>query len=134
MQKRKTGMEKNPYIELAECLLPEEMVEYFEVVKVEKTPETLDVTLEERDTGIDGNAEGRLRPNGFYEESTVRDYPVRGRKMTFHVKRRRWVDKETGKSVSKRWDIVAEGTRISKEFAAFLKDMLGQVPDHGSLS
>ena len=92
-------MEKNPYIELAECLLPEEMVEYFEVVKVEKTPETLDVTLEERDTGIDGNAEGRLRPNGFYEESTVRDYPVRGRKMTFHVKRRRWVDKETGKSV-----------------------------------
>ncbi len=32
-----TAMEKNPYIELAECLLPEEMVEYFEVVKVEKT-------------------------------------------------------------------------------------------------
>ena len=67
----------------------------------------------------DGNAEGRFRPNGFYEESTVRDYPVRGRKMMFHVKR---------------WDIVAEGTRISKKFAAFLKDMLGQVPDHGSLS
>lgn len=41
--------------------------------------------------------------------------------MTFHVKRRRWVDTETGKSVSKRWDIVAEGTRFSKEFAAFLK-------------
>lgn len=41
-------MEKNPYIELAECLLPEEMAEYFEVVKVAKTEETLDVTLEER--------------------------------------------------------------------------------------
>ena len=76
-------MEKNPYIELAECLLPEDMVEYFEVVKVEEIPET----LEERDKGVDGNAEGRFRPNGFYEESTVRDYPVRGRKMTFHVKR-----------------------------------------------
>ncbi len=112
-------MEKNPYIELAECLLPEEMVEYFEVVKVEKTKETLDVTLEERDNGVDGYEAGQLRPNGFYEESTVRDYPVRGRKMTFHVKRRRWVEIETGKSVSKRWDIVAEGTRFSKEFAAF---------------
>lgn len=44
-------MDKNPYIELAECLLPEEMIEYFEVVKVEKTKETLDVTLEERDKG-----------------------------------------------------------------------------------
>ena len=100
---------------MAECLLPEDMVEYFEVVKVEEIPET----LEERDKGVDGNAEGRFRPNGFYEESTVRDYPVRGRKMMFHVKR---------------WDIVAEGTRISKKFAAFLKDMLGQVPDHRSLS
>lgn len=44
-------MEKNPYIELAECLLPEEMVDYFDVANVEKTKETLDVTLEERDNG-----------------------------------------------------------------------------------
>ena len=34
--KKKFAMEKNPYIELAECLLPEEMIEYFDVVKVEK--------------------------------------------------------------------------------------------------
>ena len=59
-------MEKNPYIELAECLLPEEMVEYFEVVKVEKTSETLDVTLEERDNGVEGYDAGQLRSNGFY--------------------------------------------------------------------
>jgi len=115
-------METSPYIELAECLLPEEMVEYFEVVKVEKTTETLDVTLEERDTGVEGYKPGELRPNGFYEESIVRDYPVRGRKMSFHIKRRRWVDTDTGKSVSRCWNLVAEGTRFSKEFAAFLKD------------
>lgn len=61
------------------------MVEYFEVVKVEKTSETLDVTLEERDNGVEGYKSGELRPNGFYEESIVRDYPVRGRKMSFHI-------------------------------------------------
>ena len=60
-------MEKNPYLELAEFLLPEEMVDYFEVVKVEKTPETLDVTLEERDNVVEGYNPGQLRPNGFYE-------------------------------------------------------------------
>ena len=70
-------MEKNPYIELAEYLLPEEMIEYFDVVKVDKTNETLDVTLEERDKGVDGYVSEELRPNGFYEESIVRDYPVR---------------------------------------------------------
>lgn len=127
-------MEKNPYIELAECLLPEDMVEYFEVVKVEKAAQTLDVTLEERDLGVEGYEPGQLRPNGFYEESTIRDYPVRDRNMTLHVKRRRWVEIETGKSVSKRWDIVAEGTRISKEFAAFLKDTLRQISDYGPFS
>ncbi len=63
----------------------------------------------------------------------MRDYPVRGHNMSFHIKRRRLVDTETRKSVSRRWDIVAEGTRFSKEFAAFLKDMLGQIPDYGPL-
>lgn len=128
-------MEKNPYIELAECLLPEEIVEYFDVVKVSKTAETLDVTLEERDNGVDGYTPGQLRPNGFHAESIVRDYPVRGRKMSFHIRRRRWIEIETGKSVSRRWYLVAEGTRLSKEFAAFFfKDMLGQIPDYGPLS
>lgn len=108
-------MEKNPYTELAECLLPEVMVECFEAVKVEKTKETLDVTLEERDRGAEGYASEKIRPNGFYEESTVRDYSVRGRKMTLHIKRRRRVEVETGKSVPKRWGIVAEGTSYSKE-------------------
>ena len=127
-------MEKNPYVELAECLLPEEMINFFEVVNVKKTADTLDVTLEERDKEVEGYEPGRLRPNGFYDESIVRDYPVRGRKMSFHVKRRRWIDQQTGKSVSRCWDLVAEGTRFSKEFAAFLKGMLGQIPDYGPLS
>ena len=100
------------------------MVEYFKVVKVDKTPETLDVTLEERDNGVDGYTPGQLRSNGFYEESVIRDYPVRGRKMSFHVRRRRWIDTETGRSVSGCWDLVTEGTRFSKEFAAFFLECL----------
>lgn len=35
------AMEKNPHVELAESILSEEMVEYFEVVGAAKTPETL---------------------------------------------------------------------------------------------
>ncbi len=60
-------MEKNPYIELAECLLSEEMVEYFEVVMVEKTLETLDVTLEERDNGFEG-----YKPVSFVQMDSMR--------------------------------------------------------------
>lgn len=85
-------------------------------------------------TEFEGYTVGQLRLNGFYEECIVRDYPVRGRKMSFHVKRCRWVEFATGKSVSRRWDLVAEGICFSKEFAAFLKDMLGRIPDYGPLS
>lgn len=56
-------------------LLPEEMLEYFEVVKVEKTKDTLDVTLEERDNGVEGYGGGQLRPNGFYEEKYSKGLP-----------------------------------------------------------
>lgn len=76
----------------------------------------------------------QLHPNVFYEESTVRDYPIKGRNMIFHVKLCRWVETATGKSVSKHWDIVADGIRFSKEFAAFFNGMLVQIPDYGPLS
>ena len=105
------------------------MVKYFKVVKVSKTSDTLDVTLEERDNGVDGYLSGQLRQNGFYEESILRDYPVRGRKMSFLIKR--WVEIGTGKSVSRRWNLFAEGTRLSKEFAAFFKICLDRYPITG---
>ena len=77
------------------------------------------MTLEERDNGVDGYEAGQLRPNGFYEGKHSAGLPGQRPEDDLHVKRRRWVEIETGKSVSKRWDIVAEGTRFSKEFAAF---------------
>ncbi|WP_289745150.1 hypothetical protein [uncultured Bacteroides sp.] len=43
---------------MAECLLPEEMVEYFGLVYFDETKETLDVTLEEHDDGVDGYKPG----------------------------------------------------------------------------
>ena len=46
----------------------------------------------------------------------------------------RWIDKTTGKSVGNRYSLTANGTRHSKEFAAFLKGIFGQVPDSGTES
>ncbi|EXY87226.1 hypothetical protein M079_4956, partial [Bacteroides fragilis str. 3996 N(B) 6] len=46
------------------------------------------------------------------------------------IRRRRWTDTRTGKSFSIPidLDIVAKGTRYSKEFGAFLKETYGDVP------
>ena len=39
------------------------------------------------------------------------------------IKRRRWLDKSTGKSYSRDWNLVASGTRITADFGAFLKEL-----------
>lgn len=62
------------------------------------------------------------------EPVNVRDFPLRDRKVTFKVRRRKWVDKTTGKYITNRFNIVAEGTLHSKEFAAFFKVCLEKYP------
>jgi hypothetical protein len=61
-------------------------------------------------------------PNGFYAESEIRDFPIRERKVFLRLKRRRWKDAISGKSIATEEDqYMAQGTRYSKEFADFLK-------------
>ena len=64
-----------------------------------------------------------LISNGFHKPITVTDFPVRDHTMYFRIKRRRWLDKSTGKSYSRDWNLVASGTRITAEFGAFLKEL-----------
>ena len=60
-------------------------------------------------------------PNGFYEGTVVGDFPIRDRAVMLHVKRRRWKDAQ-GKSLpAKVYTLTADSTRLSCEFADFLK-------------
>ena len=51
----------------------------------------------------------------------ILDYSIRDHKVILHIRRRRWTDSRTGKSfvIPIDLDIVAKGTRYSKEFGAF---------------
>ncbi|MDM1445136.1 transposase, partial [Myroides odoratimimus] len=46
---------------------------------------------------------------------------LRGKSVKLHVQRRRWTDKQTGEIISRDWNIIAEGTRMTTEFSEFLK-------------
>ncbi|WP_441328193.1 ISAon1 family transposase N-terminal region protein [Lutibacter sp. A64] len=43
---------------------------------------------------------------GFHKEVTIQDFPFRGNTVYLHVKRRRWLDKESKDD----WNLVAQGT------------------------
>ena len=56
------------------------------------------------------------------------DFPIRDHKVILKVRRRRWLNRQTGESFVDRISVTEKGTRYSKEFAAFLKETYGHIP------
>jgi len=121
-------------LEIVRLMLPAELLTYFKITNVESTSDRVLISLDEFDNPPSTNSEHKFESKGFQEAVDIRDFPIRDKKVTFKVRRRKWLDKTSGKYVSNRFDLVAEGTRHSKEFAAFLKGLLGEIPDYGPLS
>jgi len=111
-----------------ELLLPEGVLEYFEVVTVEKEVEHYAIGLVERNLRLGEFPGLRLSSHGFHNEITIKDFPIRGKACYLKVKRRRWVNEDTGEIISRNWNLVAGGTRMTQEFAAFLKELHRQFP------
>ncbi len=112
---------ENAYKKLLGYILPSDFTENLDFVDVrdERRGEEmiLHLYLDEKEMRPDGRED--LCPNGFYPESCINDFPIRDYRTILHVRRRRWKDAE-GKTHSKDWQLVAQGTRHSVEFAAFL--------------
>jgi hypothetical protein len=104
-----------------ELLLPDGVLDYFEITQVDQKEKEILIVLEERNV-IPEEYQGRkLESKGFYEDSKVQDFPLRGKAVFLIIRRRRWIDKTTGDIVFRHWELVAKGTRMTQEFAAFLK-------------
>ena len=112
------------YTTLLKALLPEELFDYFEIVKVLVNPKTIDVYLDELNTPPLAYKSEKLVSKGFYTTTTIQDFPIRERALYLHVRRRKWQINNTGQVISNKWDTTAEGTRYTKDFASFLKEIL----------
>ena len=106
---------------LIELFLPEGILEYFQVSSVKKNEDSFQISLEEKNIIPEEYAGEKLLSKGFYDAITVQDFPVRGKACYLRIKRRRWTIEASGQIVSRDWDLVAKGTRLTEEFAAFLK-------------
>ncbi len=123
--------EANILLAFVKLLFPREMLDYFEVVGYQETPDSIEIRLDERPVLRGKKPKHEYEKNGFLPESRINDFPIRDRKAVLIVRRRRWKDLTTGEIVSNDYDLVAKGTRHSKEFAAFLKEVLGYPSDSG---
>ena len=114
---------------LACIVLPSQILDYFSIVGIEQTSNEIHISLDEKMNPELGN-DIHFESKGFMEAVSVTDFPIRDHKVILKIRRRRWTDTRTGKSFSIPidLDIVAKGTRYSKEFGAFLKATYGDVP------
>ncbi len=108
-------------IELARYLLPEGLLEYFDIVSDKSTADKIHFYLEEKNILPQEHKSLRAQSKGFLPEIIVEDFPLRGKSVLLHIKRRRWTLVDSGQIIKRDWNIVAKGTRITKEFASFLK-------------
>ena len=113
---------------LAKYVLPEEIFRYFDIVKIEQERRELHLYLEELNEIPEGYNHADLESKGFHNETVLKDFPIREKASFLHVRRRRWLEKATGKTVSRDWQLVAEGTHYTQGFASFLKGIIGYLP------
>ena len=114
--------------ELAKYFLPEELLSYFDLVAHNEIENVIHFHLEEKNIVPNEYLDKETQSKGFHKEITVEDFPLRGKALLLHVKRRRWTVLETNKIVSRDWTLIASGTRITNDFAIFLKCILKQIP------
>ena len=75
-----------------ELLLPEGVLEYFEILKVDQSKTETSIFLQEKNIIPEEYIGRRLESKGFYEDSKVQDFPLRGKAVYLIVRRRRWID------------------------------------------
>ena len=112
-------MELNGY----RLLLPEGTLDYFDLVDVKESVNEVVFYLEEKNIVPEKYTDHDTERKGFYDPVILQDFPLRGTKVFLNIRRRRWLFKKHNEDISRIWRMVAVGTRMTQDFASFLKEL-----------
>lgn len=103
--------------------LPKVVVDWFDIVDIRDNQKAMrmDIYLDEKKIIPDEIKNSQVVSDGFTQECVIQDFPIRGRGVYLHVRRRKWKDKDTGTIYSRKFDLQHTGTELTHEFVAFLK-------------
>ena len=118
-------------MELACLILPSGFVENFKITSIVSNESDVEISLDEFDNIPEEREEHRVESKGFLNAVVVRDFSLRDKRVNFKVRRRKWYDHTIGEYFTNSYDTVYKGTRYSKEFAAFLKAIPGDISPIG---
>ncbi len=117
---------------LIALMLPEGILDYFDVVNFKQEysgqyvyNKKITFFLEEKNIIPDEYKNYKYKACGFMPARLIEDCAICSSLVELSVKRRRWEVEINGKSkkVSRNWKLVEDSTRMSPEYAAFLKEV-----------
>lgn len=110
--------------QLLRAILPDVLIDNFDVVDYQKTDTRFDIWLDEKKVLIlEDKKNSNVISHGFGEYRVIQDFPIRGRATYLHVRKRKWLDKDTGEIFSYEWELSEfDETRLNSEFVSFLKE------------
>lgn len=86
--------------QLLRAILPEVLIDNFDIDRFEKSDTRFDIWLDEKKEQL---SEDKYNKNiisyGFGDYRTIQDYPIRGRATYLYVRKRKWLDKATGETM-----------------------------------
>ena len=105
-------------------ILPDVLIDNFDVVNFEKTDSRFDIWLDEKKVMMrEDKKNSSIISHGFGDYHIIHDFPIRGRATYLHARKRKWLDNDTGEIFSYDWDLSEyDETRLNAEFVAFLKE------------
>ena len=113
---------------LLSYFLPEELLQHFEILKIEELgdlatkKDIIQITLEEINTVPNGYDPVDYESKGFYPFKSIQDFPIRGKALYLVIKCRRWRNKlDKNKVIHNDYSFIAEGSRLTNELSTFLK-------------
>lgn len=96
----------------------------FDIERFEKTDERFDIRFDEKKVQLREDKYNKsVIAYGFGDYHLIRGFPIRGRATYQHVRKRKWLDQDSGEIFSYDQDSSEfDGTRFNSEFVAFLKE------------
>lgn len=101
--------------------LPGFVLVHFDVVELKDESNEIHINLDEKKVIPIGLSNRGVISYGFTAATTIQDFPVRGKRVYLHIRRRKWLDKRDNTIHTTCFDITHPGTRLTEELVAFLK-------------
>ncbi len=113
------------YVDVLKAFLPAGVLNYFGLTAFDKKGERIVLHLEEKNELPEPYRGQPFHSKGFLPPVLIEDFPIRGNKVLLQIRRRRWEHTQTGEIITRNWTLVQKGTKMTAEFAAFLKQAFG---------